>query len=79
MSQRGRVYNEAALRVEVEAALEELEEAESLIRKSRSPRVYISLAGGVCVEVDRDEALEYIAERRARLKSLLAALSRASG
>jgi prefoldin subunit 5 len=65
-----------ALAAEVEATLAELEEAEALIRRSGSARVYIEFPGGVCVEVSREEALEYIGERRARLRAILERLRR---
>ncbi len=73
-----KLYTEAALRAELETTLAELEEAESLIRKASGSKVYITLAGGICIELSREEALEYIAERKARLRALLSSLQGAS-
>ena len=60
-----------AYMIEVEALLAELEEAKSLLSKASGSKAYIGLAGGLYIEVPKDEALEYIERRKLMLKTLL--------
>jgi len=73
------LVSDARLIAEIEAALAELEEAEELIRKGTASRVYIGFSGGIMLEVEKDEALEYIAARKARLRALLEAAKKRAG
>ena len=68
--------DQARLRAEIEATLAELEEAEEILRKASGSRAYIGLAGGLMIEVTKEEALEYIAARKARLRALLEATAK---
>lgn len=63
---------------QVEAELAELEDAERLLKRAGSARAYIGFSGGIMIEVPKDEALEYIEERRARLRALLEKLRKES-
>jgi len=58
------------LLAELEAALAELEEAETLLQRG-AKKAYIGFAGGICIEVDRDEALELIEKRKRAIKALI--------
>ena len=59
------------LLTELEATLAELDEAEELLRKVSGSRAYIGFSGGIVIEVPKEEAIEYIEQRRARLRVLL--------
>ena len=61
---------------QIEAELAELEDAEKLLRRAGGTRAYIGFSGGIMIEVSKDEALEYIEERKARLRALLEKLRR---
>ncbi len=56
---------------EIEATLAELEEAETLLQRTKSGKAFIGFAGGIYIEVSRDEALEYIEKRKRSLRALL--------
>ncbi len=68
---QARLRSLASVIAEVEAMLAELEEAETLLQKLGSRRAYVGFAGGIYIEVDRDEALEMIERRKRALRALL--------
>lgn len=66
-----RPREKSRLLTELEATLAELDEAEELLKKVKGSRAYIGFSGGIMIEVPKEDAIEYIEQRRVRLRVLL--------